>query len=80
VRELGDGDPTLVEVGEPAPLRGLVAVLADSADAEPQVATARDALVAGSADADRLLERCLDHELGWWGVQEVGVLLAEADG
>jgi hypothetical protein len=50
-------------------------VLADSADAEPAVAAARDAVAAQGLDAERLLERCLDLELGWWAAQEVEVLL-----
>jgi hypothetical protein len=74
------GEPTLVQVDEVTPLHRLAAVLADSADAEPAVAAAREAVARGAGDADELLDRCLDHELGWWGVQEVGALLAEADG
>jgi hypothetical protein len=74
----GDDDPTLVELGEQVPLRRLAAVLADSADAEADVAAARDALAARTAEADLLAERCLDHELGWWAVQEVEVLLVES--
>ena len=55
------------------------AVLADSADAEGDVAAARDALATGAGDADGLAERCLDHELGWWAAQEIGDLLAETE-
>ena len=51
-------------------------MLADSADAEDTSPPARDA-ADGAADADGLLERCLDHELGWWATQEIGDLLAE---
>jgi hypothetical protein len=72
----GDRDGTgLVEVHEAAPLSRVAAVLADSADAEPAVAAARDAVAAQGLDVERLLERCLDHELGWWAAQEVEVLL-----
>lgn len=76
VREVGDDDPTRVEIDDAVPLRWVGAVLADSADAEATVAAARDAQHDGSADAERLLERCLDHELGWWAVQELSELLA----
>ena len=75
-RPAGTEDPTVVEVDDVVPFRLVGAVLADAADAEDRVAAARDALVAGDADADRLAERCLDHELGWWAAQEIGDLLA----
>jgi len=65
-----------VEVDEVVPFRLVGAVLADAADAEGHVAAARDALAAGATDADRLADRCLDHELGWWAAQEIGDLLA----
>ena len=74
-RAAGAEDLTLVEVDEAVPVRRIAAVLADSADAEASVAAARDALDAGASDAERLLDRCLDHELGWWAVQELGQLL-----
>jgi hypothetical protein len=71
-----------VDVPEVSPVPGgdhptVVAVLADSADAEPEVAAARAAVGRGSPDAVRLLERCLDHELGWWAAQEVDAVLEE---
>jgi hypothetical protein len=72
-----DDDPTLVEVDEVVPLRRVAAVLADSEDAEATVATAREAAGRSPADASRALERCLDHELGWWATQEIPVLLEE---
>ena len=71
----GTEDPTAVQVDEVVPLRRVGAVLADAPDAEATVAAARDAVGEGSGDADRLLERCLDHELGWWATQEIGDLL-----
>jgi hypothetical protein len=76
-RGAGGDDPTRVEVTEAIPLRWVAAVLADSTDAEATVAAAREAVRRGSSDAERLLDRCLDHELGWWAAQEIGVLLAE---
>ena len=73
----GGEDPTLVEVDEVVPMRRVAAVLADSKDAEAAVTAARDAVREGTADASRALERCLDHELGWWATQEIPVLLEE---
>lgn len=68
-----DGDPSLVRVGE-IPLRRLAAVLADSVEAARDVAAARAALAAGAQDGDPVVERCLDHELGWYGAQELDLL------
>jgi len=77
--QVGDPeDPTAVRVDEVVPLRRVAAVLADAPDAEGTVAAAREALAGDSDDADRLLERCLDHELGWWATQEIGDLLGTA--
>ena len=76
VRPAGTEDPTVVEVDDVVPFRLVGAVLADAADAEEHVAAARDALAAGAPDAQRLVERCLDHELGWWAAQEIDDLLA----
>ncbi len=78
-RAAGTVDPTVVEVDDVVPFRRIAAVLADAEDAEADVAAARDALVAGSEDAEELGERCLDHELGWWAAQEIGDLLGETD-
>jgi hypothetical protein len=78
-RAAGTVDPTVVEVDDVVPFRRIAAVLADAEDAEADVAAARDALAAGSEDADRLAERCLDHELGWWASQEIGDLLGDTD-
>jgi hypothetical protein len=78
VRPIDSDDPTVVQVDEAVPLRWIAAVLADAVDAQADVATARDAVARGSADAEDLLERCLEHELGWWATQEVGVLLEDA--
>ena len=71
-------DATEVRVHEAVPVARLAAVLADAPDAEADVAAARDALAAGAEDLEPLLERCLDHELGWWGTQEIGALLEES--
>ena len=77
VRRVGADDPTLVEVDEVVPMRRIAAVMVDSADAENDVSAARDGLAEGAPDVDRMVERCLDHELGWWASQEVAVLLDE---
>jgi hypothetical protein len=71
-------DPTVVRVEQEVPFRRIGAVLADAADAETDVATARDAVAAGLPQAQSSLDRCLDHELGWWATQEIGALLDEA--
>jgi hypothetical protein len=73
-RPAGTVDPTVVEVDDVVPFRRVGAVLADAAEAEPDVAAARDAV--GTPDAEDLAERCLDHELGWWAAQEIGDLLS----
>jgi hypothetical protein len=74
--DTGDtGDPTVVTVEAVVPLRRVAAVMTDAADAEPDVAAARDALAAGREDSEALLDRCLDHELGWWATQEISALL-----
>jgi len=78
-RAAGTQDPTVVDVDDAVPFRLIAAVLADSADAEADVAAARDALASGSEAAPRLAERCLNHELGWWAAQELGALLAETN-
>ncbi len=51
-RPAGTEDPTVVEVDDVVPFRLVGAVLADSADAEGDVAAARDALAAGRGDAE----------------------------
>ncbi len=68
-----DDDPTLVEVDEVVPLRLVAAVLADTEDAEADVAAG----VRGGRRrrTARLADRCLDHELAWWATQEIGDLL-----
>jgi hypothetical protein len=66
-----DGDPTAVRLPHEVPWKRLAAVLADSPDAAGTVTAARDA---GDED-EATLEACLDHELGWFAVQEVEALL-----
>jgi hypothetical protein len=64
-----------VQVTAEVPLKRLAAVLADAPDAAEAVSAARAALSAGE-DADEAVDRCLDHELGWYAVQELDDLLA----
>ena len=61
-------DVSAVTVPTAVPWRRVAAVHVDGPPAEPDVLAARD----GTADA---LERCLDHDLGWYAVQEVDELL-----
>lgn len=75
-----DEDPTVVEVAEVVPYRRIAAVLVDPADSQDVVAaaTARWAEAeAGDADAEQVVDRCLDLDLAWFATQEIGDLLAE---
>jgi hypothetical protein len=78
VSSVDSEDPTAVRIDEATPFRRVAAVLADAAEAEPDVARARDALASGAADAEVAQERCLDHELGWWATQEIATLLEDS--
>ena len=64
----GGEHPSAVSVATPVPWRRLVAVHVDGAEAAGDVAAA----LGGGSEA---VERCLDHELGWYAVQEVDELL-----
>ena len=75
VSPAGQESLSAVRVAAEVPWRQVAAVHADSDDARGAVAAARDAVRVGSGDADRLVEACLDHELGWFGTQEVDDLL-----
>jgi len=70
--------PTLVELTGTVPLRRVAAVHVDDADAETQVAAARE-VWHQAADGDQAavaaLDRCLHHELGWFATQELADLL-----
>lgn len=73
-----DTDGSRVELHEVVPLRNVVAVHADSEDAEEDVAAARDAWVDGQAGdeaAQRVVDRCEEHELGWFATQEMAALV-----
>jgi hypothetical protein len=72
-----DAEAGMVEVDEVIPLTKVVAVHVDSADAADDVKAARAALAAaeeGDEQAAATVERCLDHELGWFATQEIGDL------
>jgi len=67
-----------VELDEVVPLRKVVAVHVDSDDATEDVAAARAGwpeAEAGDEAALATVERCLDHELGWFATQEIGDLI-----
>lgn len=61
-------EPSAVSVPTRVPWRRVVAVHVDADDAAADVAAA----LGGATEA---VERCLDHELGWYAVQEVDELL-----
>jgi hypothetical protein len=74
----GGAEPTLVEVSEAVPFRDVAAVHMDSAEAERDVAAARDCWAQaerGDEQATATVERCLEHELGWYAAQEIGDLV-----
>jgi hypothetical protein len=76
VEPVADGDaPSEVVLPHEVPLKRLAAVLADSPDAADDVAAARGAVADGGTEAEAALERCLDHQLGWYAAQELGRLL-----
>ncbi|GAA4917314.1 DUF6912 family protein [Streptomyces coeruleoprunus] len=68
-----------VRVAGPVPLAKAAAVHADADDAEPDVSAAADALGAadmGDDDAQFTVDGAEDHELLWFGVQEIPGLIA----
>lgn len=68
-----------VRVAGPVPLAKAAAVHADADDAEADVAAAAGALGAadqGDDDAQFVVDGAEDHELLWFGVQEIPGLLA----
>lgn len=78
VTPVAGAEESLVEVEQVLPLRSVVAVHADSVAAEVDVAAAAEAWVRvadGDDAALEVVERCLDHELGWFATQEIGDLV-----
>jgi hypothetical protein len=72
-------DLTAVAVAFTVPLKRLAAVHVDGSDAAADVIAARDALAgldtANPGSLPDAVERCLDHELGWFAAQELDALL-----
>ena len=60
------------------PYRRIAAVLVDPADAQDVVAAAAARWAeaeAGDAEAEQVVDRCLDLDLAWYATQEIGDLL-----
>ncbi|MFJ8544576.1 DUF6912 family protein [Streptomyces sp. NPDC093586] len=77
-----EATPGEVRVDGAVPLAKAAAVHVDSADAEPDVAAAAEALAAaegGDGDARSVVEGAEDHELLWYATQEIPNLVG-ADG
>ena len=80
VLPVGDDDPTVVEVAEVVPFRDVASVLVDDEGAQGEVAAAVEqwsAAEAGDAEAETVVDRCLDVDLAWYAAQEIGDLLAQ---
>ena len=73
----GEDGPGAVLVPVPVGWRRLASVHVDAAEVAHVVAEARDKLASGAADAAEAVERCLDHEPGWYAVQEIDALLED---
>jgi hypothetical protein len=75
----GDLGAAHVELPQAVPMRQVVAVHADTGEAEDDVAAAVAVLRAGGpydADEEFLVDACEGHELAWFATQEIGDLLA----
>jgi hypothetical protein len=71
--------PAGVELAHAVPMRQVVAVHVDTAEAEADVAAAVAMLRSGGprdVDEEFLLDACEGHELAWFATQEIGDLLA----
>lgn len=78
VRPAPDRHVAAVEVSTAIRWRDLAAVHVDDADAVEDIAAAVDAIGAADAgddDARFTVDGAADHELGWYGVQEIGSLI-----
>ncbi len=73
VETVVDGEPGEVRLTTEVPLRRVAAVHVDARDAEQAVGAARAAR--GTAAYDDALAACLDHDLQWYAVQEIDVVL-----
>jgi len=73
-----DLDDAVVRVATPIPMSRLAAVhldLADAADAVRAAAAVVDAADLGDLDAEFVLGEAQDHDLAWYGVQELPFVL-----
>lgn len=73
-----DLDDAVVRLAGPVPYKRIAAVHVDLAEAEPQVAKAVDIIDAadlGDTDAEFVLGDAEDHQLAWYGAQELPFLL-----
>ncbi|MGZ4427632.1 MAG: DUF6912 family protein [Nocardioidaceae bacterium] len=78
VGPVGSEDPTAVEIAEVVPFRNIAAVLVDDEAAGDDVAAAAQVWLQaerGDEEAAAVVERTLDHELGWYATQEIPDLL-----
>ncbi|HEX6969978.1 MAG TPA: hypothetical protein VF174_14385 [Micromonosporaceae bacterium] len=74
-RELGASE---VRLGTPVRLADVAAIHVDGADAEPDIVAAVDAVeqaLAGDADAQFVVDGAEDHELEWYDVSELDILV-----
>lgn len=78
VVQIGEPEPSVVRVDQVVPLAKVAAVHVDDETAEDSVSAAREAWGAAEdedPEAVVAVERCRDHELGWWATQELPDLL-----
>jgi uncharacterized protein DUF6912 len=74
----GFDEPALVQIGQPVPLRDIVAVHVDDQAAAREIAAAVAALAAADAgddDARFVVDGAEGHELQWFATQEIADLL-----
>ncbi|WP_433537153.1 DUF6912 family protein [Micromonospora sp. CA-249363] len=80
----GDGElgSSLVTLTDTVPVRAVAAIHVDGTDAVEEVAAAADVVAeaaAGDPDAQFTVDGAEDHELEWYDVSELDVLLRTAD-
>lgn len=71
-------DRAAVEISDPVPLSAVAAVHADTADAEPAVRAAANAVIEadlGSEPAQFVVDEAEGYELAWYATQEIGALI-----
>lgn len=76
-----DLDRAVVRAVRPVPLSALAAIHVDGADAEKDVSAAVGVILAadlGNEDAQFTVDSADDHELEWYAVQELPILLIQA--